>query len=35
MTRLAEVFRHTNQPGHEIWYPHHLQVAAEAAEVLT
>ena len=29
----AEAFRRADAPGHEVWYPHHLQVAAFAARV--
>lgn len=28
----CEHFRHASQPGHQVWYPHYLRMAAWAIE---
>ena len=35
MIENAEAFRNPEQPGHETWYAHHLQLAARAVVLLT
>lgn len=30
----AQSFQRASQPGHELWYPHYLQVAAKAARMI-
>lgn len=34
LIRTAETFRPADHPGHEVWYPHHIQVAARAVRIL-
>ena len=35
LLKKADAFQRADMPGHEVWYPHHVQVAACAAGMLS